>query len=455
MDLHLLRWHSVPGNALQLEIIGYSATTVIGERRSGMYFQPSHSLFERISGRATVFLGALERYAQELSDGSVRSRAIVCAIALTILFIRIPGTFLRPEFWAEDAILFSDAYNFGWVSIFESLAGYSNLYGRLVANLAVYFPPITWPWFVTYGANLVAMSVVFMATSPRFDMPYRGLAAIAVVAAPASRQNILGALANAQWVLPLGLIVVLFSRRSERRLVRLGESAFTAVASLQGPMGCFLVPMFAYRAYRSKREDRAHAVTLFGILACGSLIQIGLVATHMGVFGLVNQQEYDPILWLTMPIRWFEGAKLDDLIGHGLFAAVIVLIGAGIIARFAMQEPYRFLKVTMLAFAAAILYSGMIKYRHHLDFNGNDRYAYAGSIFFFWFLCVVAASRERLRDLTVGIVILCLFASTWRRANETRAMPEIPWTEASTKVGRGPVTIPVAPAYPWAIQLLR
>jgi len=406
--------------------------------------------------RANEYLRVIERYAAILSDGSASSRAIVCVIALAILFVRVPRTFLRPEFWAEDALLYNDAYNFGWTSVFLPLAGYSNLYGRIVANIAVDFPPISWPWFGTYGANLAALLVVYMATSPRFDMPYRGLAAIAIVAAPASRQNILGALANAQWVLPLGLIVVLFSRGSKNWFVRVAEVAFTALASLQGPMGCFLMPMFAYRAYTASAEERVRTAILFAVVAAGSLIQIGFVAANMGVFGLIAPEPYDPLLWITMPIRWFEGIKLDDLIGHGGFAAIIVIIGAGFTAYYCVQKPDRFLKITLVLFAAMVLYSGMFKYRNHLVFDSNDRYVYAGSIFFFWFICLIAASHERLRYVAVGILALCLFTSVTRRVYEGRPYTEVPWSQAYTQVGHGPVTIPVAPVYPpWAIQLLR
>lgn len=90
------------------------------------------------------FLLSAERIIRWLSDGSLRSRLIVCVLAALILFVRLPRTFLTPQFWAEDGILISDAYNGGWASLLYPIAGaYYNLYGNVVANIAVQFPPIS------------------------------------------------------------------------------------------------------------------------------------------------------------------------------------------------------------------------------------------------------------------------------------------------------------------------
>ena len=88
---------------------------------------------------ASIFRGATV-------DRLMSRRMAVVAAAILIVFIRFPGSLVAPEFWAEDGILISNAYNHGVASLFETIGGaYFNLYGSLVALLAVQAPPAAWP----------------------------------------------------------------------------------------------------------------------------------------------------------------------------------------------------------------------------------------------------------------------------------------------------------------------
>ena len=358
---------------------------------------------------------------------------MTCALAALILFIRLPGGFTHPELWAEDAILISDAYNHGLASLDMPLAGSLNLYGRLVANLAVQLPPLYWPWITMYGAHAAALVVVFLITSPRFDLPYKHLAALGVVAAP--MREVFNGLTNTQWVLCIGLFALAFFNRGQLRAKTLvAESGFAVIAGLDGPFAAFILPIYAMQIWRAGENERKRLVILSAIIAVCAIIQISYVADNLRVFNLIEPKPYDHVLWLIMPSRWLDAVRLASIFVHHQYVLIIaVVIGLPVLLWFSSREPYRSQKVGMILFAGLVLYSGLYKYRNNLELLSNDRYVYAGAVFSFWFLCIASAASHGLRQMFgVSVVVLLICVSTIRRANEIRPTATTPWAEAVT-----------------------
>jgi hypothetical protein len=387
------------------------------------------------------------------ADDSRRARLAIIAIALVILIVRMPNLFRAPEFWAEDALLYEAAYNSGWASLLQPLGGaYFNLYGSLVANIAVHFPPIFAPWIQGYAAQFACLLTVFIVSSPRFDFPYKPLAALAVVATPI-QDNTFGGLANAQWILPVGLFALLFSRASRNPWTLLPESVLTAMIGLNGPLGCFLVPLFVWRAWKSEDVERRRLVVLSAILIACSIIQVAVIAQNLRMFNLAEPMPYDHIVWITMPLRWFDAIRLAAIFGKHIVGAAIVIIGGGFLIWFSFKQPYRDQKLAMIFFAALILYSGMYKFRHFLYLYDNDRYVYVGSVFSFWFLCIWAATVPKVRTAVVALTALLIVVSVARRVDDPRPTAAIPWAKFAPQIGKGPISIPVAPADMWRANL--
>lgn len=411
---------------------------------------------ERFARAAWFCLEAIERMARHLSDGTPRTRLIVCALAALVLFARLPKAFLAPEFWAEDALLISSAYNQGWPSLFKPIGDiYFNLYGGLAALAAVQFPPIAWPCITTAAAYAAPVFVAFVVTSPRFDFPYKAIAALAVVVTPL-QDNIFGGLANAQWILPVALFALAFSKRHRSPAVLVAEMAFAIVAGLNGPLGSFLVPVYAWRAFKADKSERTRLLILTAILIGCAIIQAMAITSNLRVLNMTQPVAYNPIIWITMPLRWIEALRLAGIFGMSIVGAVLVVAGGGAVLLFAWRPPYRDIKLAMIFFGATILYSGMYKMRHYLYLFANDRYPYVGSVFFFWFLCLLADRADGKRRLLVcGLAVLLLITSTARRIDEGRPGASTPWAGAVHAVGRGPVVIPVAPSDAWAVRLER
>src|SRR5580704_11312779 len=62
-------------------------------------------------------------------------RSTVVLAAALILFLRTPGSFTHPQFWAEDGMIFNQYYLDGWVTLFHP-SGYFLTIARIVAIAA-------------------------------------------------------------------------------------------------------------------------------------------------------------------------------------------------------------------------------------------------------------------------------------------------------------------------------
>jgi hypothetical protein len=174
------------------------------------------------------------------------------------------------------------------------------------------------------------------------------------------------------------------------------------------------------------------------------------------LFYLIEPHEYDPLLWITIPLRWLDATRIFfRLINFPYLCAVIAVVGGAGIAWFSLQRPYRVFKVTMLIFAATILYSGMLKYRVDLRFGGNDRYVYTGSVFFFWFLCIWAETSQKWRNVALAAASILIISGISKRLLEYRSPAPVLWSEYSARIGSGPLSIPIAPSDVWQVTLAR
>lgn len=395
----------------------------------------------------------IESAVRRLSDGTMATRLVVCALAALILFVRVPAQFVAPQFWAEDSLLISAAYNQGWAALMLPIGGtYYNLYGALVAAIAILAPPIAWPWISIYGAHLAAVAVVFLVTSPRFEFPYRAVAALAVVAVPVS--DVFGGLANAQWCLAIALFVLPLLRTGSSWMLPL-EAIVALVLGLEGPLAAFVLPIYAWRIWTCA-EDRPRLIVLAAITAWCAAIQI-LAVARVDVFNLIEPAPYDHIVWLTMPIRWLDSLRLANIfIHHEIVMVSMVIGGAAVTVWFAFKQPYRMFKLSMLMFAGIVLYSGMYKYRNAIVFLSNDRYVYPGAVFAFWFACVaIAPMGSRRAKIVVPLLVLLIIHNPIRRFNQFEPKASVAWTDEVARIGHGPIAIPVAPSDFWAVRLER
>jgi hypothetical protein len=402
----------------------------------------------RVAGHAAV---------NERSLANVLLRLSVVLAAAFILYARTPLSFTRPQFWAEDGMFFIQNYFDGWKELFIP-SGYLLTIPRIPAMVAGYFDPAVAPAIYNYFAISLTLIVVWLATSPRLELPLRPLLALAIVLVP-SGGEVLGTICNAQWVVPIGAFVLLLMRPAESALVLGAEALFVALMAFTGPVSIFLAPIFLLRTMLLRRDPKAtyRLVILTALVVSGAITQGLCILANMRVNFLdIAPVAYPSNLWFELPLmRVAEsfGPKAVDVFSGGI-GLITASAAATLAVVFAMRPPYRMAKIFMLIFALGVMYSGMLKFHQNLDVlkAAGQRYFYIGSVLLLWFICCALRSpgMRTACGILVAIVELNLIMTT---ADTPRARTDLEWPIWASFIYSGlPVSIPIDPVG-WFLDL--
>jgi len=390
----------------------------------------------------------------DLSGGRVMRLGVV-GVALSILFLRMPTNFILPQFWGEDGpVFYQQAVDHGWHSIFLPAAGYFTLLQRLIAVFANYFSPVFAPTILNFSAFAFTLFIVWLATSPRFDIPFRPLIALAIVTVPMGFE-VLGTAANTQWIAPIAVFIHLFLRPHPSRSILICEVMFVAMIAFTGPCAIFLTPLGAALALMEPdRRARGRLLLLTGALTLGFLVTGTYLIAHrqeaLNAPGFFPSMASTTGAWITLPLsKVFEtfGSAVADLfssyIGTALATIVTLLVGA-----FALRQPYRTLKISMLFLAVSVMLSGMIKYRASLPFitdPRSTRYFYAASVYFLWFICC-APRGGQARMVCASVVALAELFCVFNTRDTPRNLIDFEWPVWASFMSSGlPLIIPTTP----------
>jgi hypothetical protein len=380
---------------------------------------------------------------------SPKLRALVVTISLAILFWRMPTTFTTPQFWAEDSDFFFRAYLEHWNVLSTPVAGYLVSIQSLVAAVSSFLPPVAAPFVYNYTAILLTLAVVWMSTSPRLDMPYKPLIAVAIVVVPMGYEE-LGTITNIQWVLPIGVFALLFMSAAASRITLSIETAFIAATAFSGPFSIFLAPLFAWQTGRqSDRADRNRLLIFTIIVLGGAATQIIIMSQHPNeVVNPVAAAPYSWTLWLTLPLtKFLTTFQANFRVLDGLFGVAVALLFAAAATVLGWFRPYRTQKLFMIIFSTVIALSGMYKFRAAL--GGQilaQRYFYFGCVFSIWFLCCLGSSN-RFKWWPIMLVVLAEILSLRSIRNTPRIAEDLQWTSWARTISSGlPSIIPSSPA---------
>jgi hypothetical protein len=396
-------------------------------------------------------LGSVAASAPPAATISAAQRAAVVLLALAVLIWRMPSVFTHPQFWAEDIYFFYGARFDGWSSIFTPLAGYLCTTQYVVALLLNAFDPIVAPALYCYSAIALTLLVVWMVTSPRLEMPFKPILAIAVVVVPMGLEE-LGALCNIQWILPIGAFAILFMRAPKSKFVLSAELLYATLAATSGPFSIFLAPLFAWRAMvTSDPAERPRLIALTAIMAAAGITQALLILSHPID---IPAEPYPWTLWITLPLR--KVMTSFGIASRYLEGTAGVVIGAtlfAVAAIFSYVRPYRTQKICMIIFSLSIMLAGMYKARSALGEQlGAQRHYYVGSVLVLWFVCCLSDRRPIRYFLAFGISVAELAAFFSVRDN-TRFTVDLEWSKWAGQISSGrPVTIPTNPVG-WYLEL--
>jgi hypothetical protein len=390
-------------------------------------------------------------------------RIAVVVVAAAIYFIRMPGVFTNPQFWGEDGgLFFAQSLTDGWVSVLYPGAGYLTLITRAISNLARYFGAAPAPAIYNYSAVAIALASVWVLTSPRLDLPYKPIAALAVVVTPMGFE-VLGGLANTQWILPVVVAAIILMRPHDKSTILYVEAIFVFFVSLTGPFSVFLAPLTFALAFFSDDYARRRRLKLFGaVLSLGAVIQISsMITVEGGVFypWSLSAMPYPWYLWITLPVerplQIFGGSVTNWFLPNWKGAAAALVVGATFVA-LTVLSPRRISLAFLLALGFAITLSGMLKYRELLPLlmaPGNQRYFYAQSVFVV-FIVLALPQTKFWRSAIAATVILTEIASIKTWAKTEKITEDLHWAIYATAIDHGgiPDPIPINPNS-WTVDL--
>jgi hypothetical protein len=377
-------------------------------------------------------------------------KAAVLAVCAVILALRRAEAFSNPQFWAEDIYFYQRAYLLGWNAFLEPFAGYLDIVYRIIAHVAGRVDPRLAPAVFVWGAAAATLYVAGRTLSARCPLPHlAGLCAMAVVLVPDTYEVLLN-LANLQWVLGVGLILLLISRDPAGRWQWIHDLVAAAAMGLTGPFCILLLPFFAWRAWR--RRTRASA-TLLAIIAACALVQGYFVITEPPP--LPGPPDFSSGALLILPaiarriggsilMGSLLGADTDQVIGT--FAGLGTLAGVAYLAlKTARLRPENI--VLGLVFAA-VLASSFLRTRHALGLyfvgRADSRYVYIPQLIAIWLLVSGAVEKSAISGICAALAVWALAVNIPRLREG--AYVDLHWGVYAERMREGmAVTVPTNP----------
>jgi len=154
--------------------------------------------------------------------------------------------------WAEDGRIFlKQAYEWGWISLFQPYAGYFHTVPRLIAQLSTYFPVHFVPYFIVLTSYMLFAAIISMPLLPYYRWLYRdrfyAFLVVILLALSPGQETMMGNLTNLHWYLLLYLAILGLKDISKQFSFWELIFAFLSVASEGAAI--VLLPLFLVRIY--------------------------------------------------------------------------------------------------------------------------------------------------------------------------------------------------------------
>lgn len=253
-----------------------------------------------------------------------RTYLVFFILVSAVLLIRIGDiNFLDGRYlWAEDGNIFiNQALSLGLESILNPYAGYIHLYPRLISLLAVQFDLIFLPtiFFMAWlGAVLYSSFVVFQWLYKQTkSMMTSMIIPLLILLQPHSGETFFN-ITNAQWFLPLALIVLLIDKDYQ---VSYKNFFVLIILGLTGPFSILLLPIL-FLSIIIKKDLKNNYLKYFLIIST-AFIQIYFMMKSNRVGGDID----------TNIIHWAKSFYIFLTFGtKGLFAILSILVWITIFA---------------------------------------------------------------------------------------------------------------------------
>jgi hypothetical protein len=223
------------------------------------------------------------------------------AIMLVSMFYRRPDPFYNAHFWAEEGLVFySEAFNQGWSSMFNTCVGYFHLYPRLIANASVQFgvPLHITPFLYTFSCLVIHfLLLIYIWKRLPFSELQRFFIAITIVMIPLQAEVFMN-LTNIQWLMVFfPLIIFSQNKFSNTPAIITLDSIILVFSAFTGPNFVVLLPLFIVFLFVKIKQKPLQMASLIALIlaVCAGIIGLyylklhGSVSRTEGVFVLGNK----------------------------------------------------------------------------------------------------------------------------------------------------------------------
>ena len=361
---------------------------------------------------------------------------LVLVAAGAVMYWRAPRLLQEPRIWAEEGTVYlAYAYNHSWLqALIAPHQGYYGLFPNVASLLALaiggvrYAPNVT-TW-LAFTVQLVPVAIVVWGTSSLWERWYQRLLGVLIILLAASSGEIWLNTINSQFYLAIVTFLILMENLSQTRSARRWiYRALLLFCGLSGPVSCFLLPMFIFKAISERHRESTLQI---GILGLCVIVQgwawwvsrsAGLtLASRIGNLDLpsimaviVNRTMVAPILGQTFTgtsATWLAGIRKSSLSQFGWLSFGLGLGMAGFFSALCWRNLKRnglilgsFLLVASLSIVTALVPPQVGKIVL-VNPQAGIRYFYAPSVMFLMLL--LANVQLNMANLRKWQTLLCI-----------------------------------------------
>jgi hypothetical protein len=369
------------------------------------------------------------------------------AAALLILFMRRPECFRQPQFFAEDGpVFFMGAHRDPLGSILAPYAGYLHVAGRLVASACSGLDPL-WVPTAYFAACMAAVAALCLCLfSRRVGLPRPVLLALVIVLIPHTGE-VFDNLTNLQWMVALGLIVLLVAGDPSSPAQCSVDLAFALVASLSGVFSVLLAPLFAIRAFlRGTRPAAAVAC----VVCAGAAVQareiLGDAAAPAAntLTAFLTLSTFGQRVWMSLlaPPHAVDASPLWLRACFGIAGAAVLL------ALCLRSGALRAERIGLAAVLLLIVAASLFRFRGSIESLGRvengDRYFFVPKVALAWLLAAQLGGALPLRRLSLAL--LAAMALNTCLAFRYERWSDLNWAYWADRIDQGErVVVPINP----------
>ena len=370
-------------------------------------------------------------------------QTLVFVAGLLIVFSRLPGAWLHPQFFAEDGwVWYQQAYNLHWLKTLTiAQAGYLQTLPRLVAGVALWFPMLWAPLIMNMAGAAIQVLPVCALLSRRCStwgpLPLRLVMAVSYLAIP-NAPEVHIVLTNAMWHLAVLQALLAFSKPPFSWPGRACDVLLFGIGSVSGPFCILLLPCVA--GYWLVRRYRWTLIVL-SILSLGAALQVFTMMHAVRTPGTPLGMTWERLLRIVA-----GNIFVNSMVGGGgaymavpllLLAAtggLLILIGGW----YSGTAAFRLYMLFALFALAASLRDPLLleKLRPRWEVLGHVsgiRYWFLPSLMFLWSAacCAWQGKTTLLRLSGRGVLLLSLFGIFYKWS-----LPEWPATQYREEIAR-------------------